>query len=70
METILGQLQTMRNHFNSGATRSYQFRKQNLKALYEALRRYEPALMRALYDDLKKARKNVGLQRLVFYLLK
>lgn len=68
METILQQLQTMRNHFNSGATRSYQFRKQNLKALYEALLRYEPALMRALYDDLKKSPEECWVTEIGFLL--
>lgn len=54
MEIIHQQLQAMRGYFNSGATRSYTFRKQTLQVLYKALLRYEPELMKALYNDLKK----------------
>lgn len=45
----------MRNYFNSGSTRPYEFRKTQLKKLRAALLKYEPALHTALYADLKKS---------------
>lgn len=45
----------MRNYFNSGSTRSYEFRKTQLKKLRAALLKYEAALHTALYTDLKKS---------------
>jgi aldehyde dehydrogenase (NAD+) len=68
METILRQLQTMRSHFDSGATRSYAFRKQNLEALYNSLRRHEPGLMKALYEDLKKSPEECWVTEIGFLL--
>jgi aldehyde dehydrogenase (NAD+) len=55
--TILPQLEAMRRYYNSGATRSYAFRKQQLQKLKAALLRYEEALYDALYADLKKSKE-------------
>ncbi len=43
-----------RQYFNSGATRTFAFRKQQLLALKQAILTYEQALHDALYADLKK----------------
>jgi len=45
----------MRRYFDSGATRSYAFRKQQLQNLKKAIAKYETALHDALYTDLKKS---------------
>jgi aldehyde dehydrogenase (NAD+) len=55
METILEQLQSMRQYFSSGATLSYEFRKEQLQKLKEALHRYEQEIYNSLYSDLKKS---------------
>lgn len=47
-------LQRMRHYFNSGVTKPYQFRKEQLQHLKRALTKYESALHEALYTDLKK----------------
>jgi aldehyde dehydrogenase (NAD+) len=48
-------LQRMRHYFNSGATKPYRFRKEQLQHLKRALAKYETALHEALYTDLKKS---------------
>ena len=50
-------LQTMRSYFNSGATRTYAFRIQQLKAFKAALIKYEEEFYDALYKDLKKTKE-------------
>lgn len=49
------QLNAMRLHFTSGATRSYAFRKQQLLALKKAIIAHEAEIYAALYADLKKS---------------
>jgi len=49
------QLENMRSYYNSGATRSYNFRKEQLIKLKNAIIRYEKELHDALYADLKKS---------------
>lgn len=44
----------MRSYFNSGATQSYSFRKQNLEKLRQCILGHEKDLMKALHADLKK----------------
>jgi aldehyde dehydrogenase (NAD+) len=48
-------LELMRNYFFSGATKSYSFRKQKLRALKQAVIKYEKEISDALYADLKKS---------------
>ncbi len=48
-------LELMRNYFYSGATKSYSFRKQKLRALKQAVIKYEKEISDALYTDLKKS---------------
>jgi len=52
-------LTAMRAFFNSGATRSYAFRKAQLEKLKEVLLANEESINKALYDDLKKSPEEV-----------
>ena len=49
------QLENLRNHFNSGITKPYQFRKEQLKKLKQSIILHEQELYNALYKDLKKS---------------
>jgi aldehyde dehydrogenase (NAD+) len=51
------QLENMRNYFNSGATKSYAFRKEQLKKLKESILDHEQEIYDALYSDLKKSKE-------------
>jgi aldehyde dehydrogenase (NAD+) len=51
------QLDAMRRYFQSGATRTYTFRKQQLQALKSGVIKYEEEIYTALYSDLKKSRE-------------
>lgn len=53
--TISESIQQMRAWFNSGATRSYEFRVKQLKALDEAIKKFEDEIHQALYADLRKS---------------
>jgi aldehyde dehydrogenase (NAD+) len=57
-------LQNMRAFYNSGTTRSYAFRKQQLKKLRQALLQHEEEIYGALYADLKKSREEAYLTEL------
>ncbi|HRP55105.1 aldehyde dehydrogenase family protein [Agriterribacter sp.] len=57
-------LQSIRAFYNSGATRSYAFRKQQLKKLRQALLQHEEEIYKALYADLKKSREEAYLTEL------
>ncbi|GEA26440.1 aldehyde dehydrogenase [Microcystis aeruginosa NIES-4325] len=48
-------LAKLRQYFASGATRSYQFRRQQLEKLKQAIIKYEAEVYQALYSDLKKS---------------
>ncbi len=50
-------LAAVRQFFDSGATRSVEFRKTQLRNLKSALERYEEKIYAALYKDLKKSRE-------------
>lgn len=52
---MLSQLQAMRQYFESGATRTYAFRKEQLQRLKATVLKYEQELHAALYADLKKS---------------
>jgi aldehyde dehydrogenase (NAD+) len=47
--------QQMRQYFLSGATKEYTFRKQQLRLLKQAIKKYEKALTEALFKDLHKS---------------
>ena len=55
----ISHLKKMRRHFDSGATRSYAFRKEQLKRLKTAIQEHEQELYDALYADLKKSPEEV-----------
>ncbi len=52
-------LEKMRQYFNGGATRSYAFRKEQLKKLKASILNHEQDLYAALYADLKKSPEEV-----------
>jgi aldehyde dehydrogenase (NAD+) len=62
------QLETMRRYYESGVTRPYQFRKQQLEKLKAALLRYEGDLHNALYTDLKKSAEEAWVTETGFLL--
>ena len=45
-----------KEYFNSGATRSLEFRLKQLKLLKESIKKYEKDLLEALYKDLRKSK--------------
>ena len=51
----LAQLEKMRSYYNSGATKPYAFRKEQLQKLKDAVSANEQELYDALYTDLKKS---------------
>lgn len=61
-------LTQMRNYFESGATRSYAFRKKQLLALKKAVRAHETEIYAALYADLKKSREECWVTENGFFL--
>ena len=58
-EPILPSVFALRNYFNSGATRTYAFRKMQLQKFKQAILVNELAINQALYDDLKKSPEEV-----------
>ncbi len=52
-------LEKMRQHFNSGSTKPYAFRKEQLKQLKASILSHEQDLYDALYADLKKSPEEV-----------
>jgi aldehyde dehydrogenase (NAD+) len=55
MDPLISALQTMRAYYNSGATRSYAFRKQQLQKLKTVVLQHEKEFHEALRTDLKKS---------------
>lgn len=55
MNDIITNLITLRNYFNNGHSKSYAFRKEQLKKLKQAILNHEQDLYDALYTDLKKS---------------
>lgn len=51
----LNELTSVRNFFNTGITKPYDFRKKQLQKLKEALHQYEQRIYQALFTDLKKS---------------
>src|SRR6478609_7150434 len=54
-EILLQRLANNRNFYNTGQTRSYEFRLKQLKALKAIILKYENEISEALYTDLKKS---------------
>ncbi len=57
MATLVEKLQKMRQYFNTGATKSFAFRKQQLLALKKAVADNEQGIYDALYTDLHKSKE-------------
>ena len=55
MDTMLSQLLKMQEYFATRATYGFEFRKQQLQKLKEALYKYEQDIYQALHTDLKKS---------------
>ncbi len=51
------QLTALRNYFDSGASRTYAFRKAQLKKLKESVEKHEAEIYDALFKDLKKSKE-------------
>ena len=66
--TLTGQLQAMKNFFNSGATKSYSFRREQLLKLQKAILNYEEELYKCLYIDLKKNKEETWVTEIGFTL--
>ena len=62
----LAQLTSMRGYYNSGATRSYAFRKSQLEKLKISILAHEQQLYDALYKDLKKNREESWVTEIGF----
>ncbi|MEO8404059.1 MAG: aldehyde dehydrogenase [Chitinophagaceae bacterium] len=56
----------LRTYFNSGATKSLAFRKEQLKKLKQSILKYEQELYEALYTDLKKGKEESWITELGF----
>jgi len=54
---LINELEKMRGYYDSGATRSYEFRKEQLKKFKKVLLKYEQDIYDALYADLKKSKE-------------
>lgn len=65
---ILSQLNAMRQYFDSGVTKPYAFRKQQLLALKQAVVAHEEAIYTALYTDLKKSKEECWVTENGFFL--
>jgi aldehyde dehydrogenase (NAD+) len=65
---ITDSLHDMRRYYQSGATRSYAFRKQQLLALKKSVIAYEEEIYSALYTDLKKSKEEVWVTENGFFL--
>ncbi|MFZ1527192.1 MAG: aldehyde dehydrogenase [Ferruginibacter sp.] len=51
------QLTALRNYFESGATKSYAFRKTQLEKLRDSVEKHEEEIYEALFNDLKKSKE-------------
>ena len=68
MQTLINQLQQQRRFFESGATRPYAFRKQQLIALKQAVADHEAAIYEALYADLHKSKEECWVTENGFFM--
>jgi aldehyde dehydrogenase (NAD+) len=54
---LINELEIMRTYYDSGATRSYNYRKDQLVKFKKVLLKYEQDIYAALYSDLKKSKE-------------
>lgn len=65
---IVKLLNHMRDYYNSGATRSYAFRKKQLEVLKQAVQDHEEAVYAALFEDLKKSKEECWVTENGFFM--
>jgi aldehyde dehydrogenase (NAD+) len=53
---MLAQLNSVKQYFETGATQSFAFRKQQLQLLSNTIKKYEEEIYDALYKDLGKSK--------------
>ena len=63
---LLSSLQHLRDYFNSGITKHYGFRKEQLKKLKASILKHEQDLYDALYADLKKSPEETWVTEIGF----
>ncbi len=68
MQALLEQLQQQRQFYESGATRPFAFRKQQLLSLKKSVEDYEEEIYEALYKDLHKSREETWVTENGFFL--
>ncbi|MFT3682578.1 MAG: aldehyde dehydrogenase [Ferruginibacter sp.] len=61
---LVNSLNELRNYFNTGATRSHTYRKEQLIKLKKAILQHEEELYTALYADLKKSKEECWVTEL------
>jgi aldehyde dehydrogenase (NAD+) len=65
-DVLLHDLQKLRDHYKTGFTRSYAFRKEQLQKLKQALLLHEEAIYNALQADLKKSKEESWVTEIGF----
>lgn len=65
---LVKQLNQMREYFNTGATRSYAFRKKQLEVLKQAVQDHEEEIYTALFTDLKKSKEECWVTENGFFM--
>lgn len=68
MQALIAQLQQQRQFFESGATRPYAFRKQQLLNLKKAVENHEEEIYAALYADLHKSKEECWVTENGFFM--
>ncbi len=68
MSSLVEQLNTMRLYFETGATKKYDFRKQQLLKLKNVVEAYEQEIFDALYIDLHKSKEEVWVTENGFFM--
>lgn len=68
MQALITQLQQQRQFFESGATRPYAFRKQQLLNLKKAVENHEEEIYAALYADLHKSKEECWVTENGFFM--
>src|SRR5438552_13981988 len=67
-ETLLQKLTKMREYFNTGETKSFAVRKEQLQKFRDAVLQHEGGLYDALYTDLKKSKEETWVTETGFFI--
>lgn len=68
MDNLQNSLQQLRSYYNTGATRSYAFRIEQLRKLKKAVLQHEEEIYTALYTDLHKSKEETWVTEIGFLL--